>query len=475
MSTAFMDSSPIIAMAGQVPFKLIGHEAFQETDMVDIALHTCKKDFQIRDANEIFPVFNEAFRLATDGRPGPVYIDLTKDAQEGKSTKRLPEKVPMAEPRFTGQSEDLKKAASLLLQAERPVMLIGGGVLWANASREVMSLVDRLKIPVANTLMGSSAFPDNHPLSLGMAGMYGTEIANYAIENADLLLAAGCRFSNRTAKDPEEFAKGAMVIHIDVDPTEINRNKKADLGIVGDARLVLSELLKIIELKLLKLKNTEFHWIKQLKELREGYSEKLDYDTHPIDYRRVFYELRKFVEDEDIIVTGVGCHQMMAQRFIPRKYPRTFITSGGEGTMGFGLPASIGAKVAKPESEVINIDGDGSFQMTFEELAVLAQENLKVITVICNNHYLGMVRQWQKEVYGRYSSVYLGEIPDFSKIAEAYGLNGIEVSRTSEIVSALEKARKSTISSVIDIHVKPEQDFGETHQLAVELQDSKRF
>nr|QNO51269.1 3D-(3,5/4)-trihydroxycyclohexane-1,2-dione hydrolase [Methanosarcinales archaeon ANME-1 ERB6] len=473
MSTAFMDSSPVIAMAGQVAFRLIGHEAFQETDMVDIALHTCKKDFQIRDANEIFPVFNEAFRLATDGRPGPVYIDLTKDAQEGESTKRFSKKVPMSEPKFIGQREELKKVASLLLQAERPVMLIGGGVLWANASREVMSLADRLKIHVANTLMGSSAFPDNHPLSLGMAGMYGTEIANYAIENADLLLAVGCRFSNRTAKDPEEFAKGATVIHIDVDPTEINRNKKADLAIVGDARLVLSELLKIIELKLSK--NTEFNWIKQLKELREGYSEKLDYDTHPIDYRRVFYELRKFVEDEDIIVTGVGCHQMMAQRFIPRKYPRTFITSGGEGTMGFGLPAAIGAKVAKPESEIINIDGDGSFQMTLEELAVLAQENLKVITVICNNHYLGMVRQWQKNVYGRYSSVYLGEIPDFSKIADAYGLNGIEVSRTSEIAGALEKARKSNISSVIDIHVKPEQDFGETHQLAVELQDSKRF
>jgi acetolactate synthase-1/2/3 large subunit len=472
MSTAFMDSSPVIAMAGQVSFKLIGHEAFQETDMVDIALHTCKKDFQIRDANEIFPVFNEAFRLATDGRPGPVYIDLTKDAQEGKSTKKFPKKVTMAEPKFTGQRDELKKAASLLLQAERPVMLLGGGVLWANASGEVMSLADHLKIHVANTLMGSSAFPDNHPLSLGMAGMYGTEIANYAIENADLLLAVGCRFSNRTAKDPEEFAKGATVIHIDVDPTEINRNKKADLAIVGDARLVLSELLKIIELQLSK--NTDFNWIKQLKELKEGYSEKLDYDTYPIDYRRVFYELSKFVEDGDIIVTGVGCHQMMAQRFTPRKYPRTFITSGGEGTMGFGLPASIGAKVAKPESEVINIDGDGSFQMTFEELAVLAQENLKVITILCNNHYLGMVRQWQKEVYGRYSSVYLGEIPDFSKIADAYGLNGIKVSRTSEIPGALEKARKSTISSVIDIHVKPEQDFGETHQLAVDLQDSKR-
>nr|QNO54377.1 3D-(3,5/4)-trihydroxycyclohexane-1,2-dione hydrolase [Methanosarcinales archaeon ANME-1 ERB7] len=475
MLTAFMDSSPIIAMAGQVPFKLIGHEAFQEADMVDIALHTCKKDFQIRDANEIFPVFNEAFRLATDGRPGPVYIDLTMDAQEGKCTKKFPEKVPMAEPRFSGQREDLKKAASLLLQAERPVMLLGGGVLWANASGEVASLADHLKIPVANTLMGSSAFPDNHPLSLGMAGMYGTEIANYAIENADLLLAVGCRFSNRTAAEPEEFAKGATVIHIDADPTEINRNKKADLAIVGDARLVLSELLKTIELKLLKLKNKEFNWIRQLKELREGYSEKLDYDTHPIDYRRVFYELRKFVNDEDIIVTGIGCHQMMAQKFIPRKYPRTFITSGGEGTMGFGLPAAIGAKVAKPESEIINIDGDGSFQMTLEELAVLAQENLKVITVICNNHYLGMVRQWQKNVYGRCSSVYLGEIPDFSKIAEAYGLNGIEVSRTSEIPDALEKARKSTISSVIDIHVKPEQDFGASHQLAVELQDSKRF
>ena len=203
--------------------------------------------------------------------------------------------------------------------------------------------------------------------------------------------------------------------------------------------------------------------LKILKELMdEEYSEKLDYDTHPIDYRRVFYDLRNFIKDKDIVVTGVGCHQMMAEKFIPRKFPRTFITSGGEGTMGFGLPAAIGVKVAKPRSEVINIDGDGSFQMTLEELGVLAQQNIKVITVICNNHYLGMVRQWQKKTYGRYSSVYLGKKPDFSKLAEAYGLNGIEVSRTSEIAKALSAARKSKISSIINIHIKPEQDFGPT-------------
>jgi len=455
--TAWMDSSPIIAMAGQVPFKLIGHEAFQEVDMQDIALHTCKKDFIIKHANQVFPVFNKAFRLSTEGRPGPVYIDLPKDAQLQKCTKKLPRKIPTAQPKFVSQSEKLKKAASWLLHAEQPVLLIGGGVILSNASKEVMKLAELLKIPLANTLMGKSAFPDNHPLSIGMAGMYGTKVANHAIEVADVVVAIGCRFSNRTAENPKEFAKNAKVIHIEVDPKEVNKNKKVDLAIIGDAKLIVQGLLKIIK------KSKTSPWTNTLRKIRdEEYSEKLDYDTHPIDYRRVFYDLKKFVKDKDIVVTGVGCHQMMAERFIPRKYPRTFISSGGDGTMGFGLPAAIGAKVAKPRAEVINIDGDGSFQMTLEELGVLAQENIKVITVICNNHYLGMVRQWQKKTYGRYSAVYLGKELNFSKLAEAYGLNGFEVSRTSEIAKALQAARRSKISSIINVHIKPEQDFGPT-------------
>jgi len=364
MLTAWMDSSPIIAMAGQVPFKLIGHESFQEVDMEDIALHTCKKDFMIRHANEVFPVFNKAFRLATEGRPGPVYIDLPKDAQLQKCTKKFPKKVPLSQPKFIGQKDKLKKAAELLLHAQQPMLLIGGGVILGNASKEAMSLANLLKIPVGTTLMAKSAFPDRHPLSLGMVGMYGTKVANKAVQEADVLLTVGCRFSNRTAENPKEFAKNAKVIHIEVDPKEVNRNKKVDLAIIGDARLVVQELIKIIKQKTAKNKN--YAWVKILKELRDAeYSEKLDYDTHPIDYRRVFYDLRNFIKDKDIVVTGVGCHQMMAEKFIPRKFPRTFITSGGEGTMGFGLPAAIGAKVAKPRSEVINIDGDGLLGMRY--------------------------------------------------------------------------------------------------------------
>ncbi len=468
--TSFMDSTPIIAMAGQVPTKLIGHESFQEVAMDEITKHTCKGHFQLRDPNKAFAMIDKAFRLSTEARPGPVYIDLPKDAQEGRCRKRMPARFPVPKPRFLGQEPKLSQAASLVLYAERPLILIGGGIIWANAGKELSELVNLLKIPVARTMMAKSAFPDNHPLSLGMAGMYGTKIANYAIENSDLILAIGCRFSNRIATDPDEFAKNATLIHIDVEPSEINRNKQVELALRGDAKLVLQKLLAIIRHKFMGQRDTP--WVSTLRRLRTiEYDEKLDYDSKPIDYKRIFYELKRFVKDEDIVVTGVGCHQTMAERYIPRKSPRSFISSGGDGTMGFGLPASIGAKTAKPDSEVINIDGDGSLQMVIQELAVLAKEGIKVITVLCNNQYLGMVRQWQKKVYGRYSSVNLGKKPDFAKVAEAYGLKGYEVNRPSDIYPCLQSARKSRRSSIIDIHVKPEEDYGPTEQFGITEKD----
>ncbi|MFH1830301.1 MAG: biosynthetic-type acetolactate synthase large subunit [Pseudomonadota bacterium] len=460
MLTAWMDSSPMIAMAGQVSFKLIGHEAFQEADMVDIALHTCKKDFQIHDPDEAFKVFNEAFRLTTQGRPGPVYIDLPKEVQMGKLTAEIPTEVPVSVPVFEGQREKISEIAKLISESDKSLVLIGGGIIASNASEELAAFVDKTSIPVVRTLMAKSAMPDKHPLTLGMTGLYGSKTANFAVNRTDLIIAIGCRFSDRTVPSREVFGPKAKIVHIDADPKEIGENIKPDIAVVGDAKLVLKELINEVEKT--GAKNKDAAWPSMLKEFKDReFGEDISRDCEPISHKRVFHDLRKYIKDEDIVVTGVGNHQMMAQHYIDRKYPRTFITSGGEGTMGFGLPASIGAKMAKPDKEVFNIDGDGSFQMTIQELGVLAYENLKVITVILKDEYLSMVRQWQEKVYGadRYSSVHLGPKPDFAEIAKAYGLNGFKATKPSEIAPCLEKAIASPKSSIIEIIVQKEENY----------------
>lgn len=460
MLTAWMDSSPMIAMAGQVSFKLIGHEAFQEADMVDIALHTCKKDFQIDDPNQTFSVFNEAFRLTTQGRPGPVYIDLPKEGQLGDLSTKIPDDVPKSVPVFEGQRDKLGQVVKLIERAKKPLILIGGGIIAANASEEVVQFVDATEIPLVRTLMAKSAVPDKHPLALGMMGLYGSKAANYAANRADLIVAIGCRFSNRTIPAKQLLNPAVKIVHIDVDAKEIGENIIANIAVVGDAKLVLGEMLAMAHEK--GLRRGEPAWADDLKRFKEiEFSEDISADTEPIAARRVFHDLRKYIRDEDIVVTGVGNHQMMADHYIDRKYPRTFITSGGEGTMGFGLPAAIGVKVARPDARVFNIDGDGSFQMTLQELAVLAYENLKVVTVLFKNEYLGMVRQWQEKVYGkdRYSAVHLGSMPNLAQVAEAYGLLGIRVAKPQEIAPALEKAIASPKSSVIEILVEKEENY----------------
>jgi len=469
MLTAWMDSQPMIAMAGQVSFKLIGHEAFQEADMVDIALHTCKRDFQMDDPDRIFGVFNEAFRLTTEGRPGPVYIDLPKDVQTGELKGAIPAEVPASSPAFEGQRDRLGKIAEMIKGSKRPLVLIGGGVIASGASVALMKFVEVTGIPVVRTLMAKGAIPDRHPLCLGMVGMYGTLTSNFAANRCDLIISIGCRFADRTVTSREAFGPDAKIVHIDVDPKEIGENVKPDVAVVGDARLVLEELVAGVRDAGAGCDNAD--WTGKLKELKElESSEDISADESPLSQKRVFYDLRNFIKDEDIVVTGVGNHQMLADRYINRRYPRTFITSGGEGTMGLGLPAAIGAKLARPDAEVFNIDGDGSFQMTMEELGVLAHENLKVITIILKNEYLGMVRQWQGHVYGRdrYSSVHLGPMPDFAKIAEAYGLNGFRASKAGEIGPCLEKAVASPKASIIEVAVQKEEDYLPTKAMVSE-------
>lgn len=453
--TAYMDSSPVIAFGGQVPTSLIGNDAFQESDMIGITMPITKHNFQVRNADEIIPTIMKAFKIATQGRPGPVYIDLPKDTQTGE-IKTIPKEVhlPGFQPTLKGNLKQIRRAAQLIINSERPLFLIGGGVILSNASKELYNLVELVKAPLVTTLMGKGAFPEQHPLCLGMLGMHGRKVANYAIINADLIIAIGCRFSDRITGNLESFAENAKIIHIDIDPAEIGKNITAEVPIVGDAKLVIKDL--ITEIKKLSLKE-KTAWVTRLKELNNLCECNLDRDETPIHPLKLLHELRKVIRDKDIVTTGVGQQQMFAAHFIKRKYPRTFISSGGAGTMGFGLPAAIGAKTAKPEVEVFDLDGDGSFAMTQQELATCKEENIKIISVIFNNAYLGMVRQWLELFFNkRYSNVHLAKTPDFAKLAEAYKLEGISITRPSEILPALKDAIKNDETTVLDVHIHSE-------------------
>ncbi|MFH1850185.1 MAG: biosynthetic-type acetolactate synthase large subunit [archaeon] len=453
---AYMDSSPILAFGGQVSTNLIGNDAFQESDMIGITMPITKHSFQPRNADEIIPAILKGLRIATEGRPGPVYIDLPKDVQ-CQEVKNLNRNVKIAgfQPNLHGNPVQIRKAAEAINNSERPLFLAGGGVSLSNASAELGRLVNMVKAPIATTLMGKGIFPEDHPLCLGMVGMHGRRIANYAVLKCDLLIAIGCRFSDRITGELSSFAENAKVIHIDVDPAEIGKNVKVDIPIVGDARLVISDLINVLSKTGAKSPSA---WGKRIKELAEMCKCNLDYDTTPISPRRLIKDLRGIIKD-DIVCTGVGQHQMYAAHYLRIRKPRHFITSGGAGTMGFGLPAAIGAKTAKPECEVYNLDGDGSFAMTQQELGTIKEENIKVITAIFNNEYLGMVRQWLDIFFDkRYSQVHLKKTPDFAKLAEAYSLNGYSVDKPGDIIPTLKEAKKNKEASVLDIHIDPSEN-----------------
>ncbi|OVE75041.1 acetolactate synthase, large subunit, biosynthetic type [archaeon D22] len=454
---AYMDNIPILALGGQVPSKLIGNDAFQESDMIGITMPITKHNFQIRNANDIMPTMHKAYHIAQTGRPGPVYVDLTKDAQVSPVTSKKTDFILKGfNPTIKGNPVQIKKASKMLLEAERPLILAGGGVMAANASKELLKLVEMTNTPVATTMMGKGIIDENHPLCVGLVGMHGKKVANYASINADLIIAIGCRFSDRITGDLSSYAERAKVIHIDVDPAEIGKNVEVDLPIVGNAKSVLEDIIKVT--KVISQKEDSI-WQQKIKQYVKECDCNPNRDSVPIDPVRVIKELNKVLKKEDIVTTGVGQHQMFAMHFLKMKSPRTFISSGGAGTMGFGLPAAVGAKVARPNSQVFDIDGDGSFQMTMQELGTCKEDQIKVNPIIFRNNYLGMVRQWLELFFDRrYSQVNLPNHPDFVKICEAYGLGGEVITRPTEIAEGLKRQIKADETYLLDINIKQESN-----------------
>ncbi|MBI4439801.1 biosynthetic-type acetolactate synthase large subunit [Candidatus Woesearchaeota archaeon] len=462
IADAYMDSTPIIAISGQVPTFLIGNDAFQETDMIGVTMPITKHNFQIRHVDDIAETLTRAYKISTEGRPGPVYIDVPKDIQTKTASKNSARKFayslhPVPQP---GRQQVLD-AAELIMEAERPLIISGGGVIISNASHQVRQLAETVNCPIATTLMGKGAFPETHPLSLGVLGMHGEEHANYAVINSDLLIAVGCRFSDRITGDTKSFQEGKKIIHIDIDPAEIGKNVEAEVAITGDAKQCLVQLVKAVRNAGAKRHHKHSEWnrrIKDVKAIVESHHER-DIKTEGLTQIFSIQTISRMIKPKDIVATGVGQHQMFAQLYMSRTLPRTWISSGGAGTMGFGFPAAIGAKVGRPSVEVIDIDGDGSFQMTSQELAVCKEENIKVIPVIMNNQYLGMVRQWLETFNNkRYSTVHFTDNPSFEKMAEAYRLPGITVTRKSELAEAFRTAYKSGETTVIDVMVEKEKN-----------------
>lgn len=455
ISTAYADSSPVIAITGQVPVQYIGKDAFQEADLYSLVIPITKHNFLVKDVNDLARIVNMAFDIALSGRPGPVHIDLPKDVQTKKAMRKI-----VFKQFYTGKTPILslrriKQATNIIMKAERPVILAGGGVIISNAAEEIRLLAEMLPAPVATTLMGKGAISEYHPLSLGMIGMHGTKPANYAIMESDCLIAVGCRFDDRATGDEKTFASKAKIIHIDIDASEIDKNIKSHLSIIGDAKEVLKSLIYYMQTAGLKKENTQ--WMSRIRQLNKDYPLPEPEETHPIKPPLIIKKMNSILKEDDIVVTEVGqCEMWTALYYKPRK-PRTAIFSGGQGTMGFGLPASIGAKAAKPDSTVIDVAGDGSFLMMCHELATSVENNIPVIAAIINNRYLGMVRQWQELFYEkRYSYTFLGEKTNFVKLAEAFGAKGIKVTRCSEIEEAFITAIKSGETTVIDFEVDRE-------------------
>jgi len=454
IANAHLDSVPILAITGQVARPFIGKDAFQEVDITGITLPITKHNYLVMDAAEIPKVVKEAIYLARTGRPGPVLIDLPRDVQIEQAEFHYPAKVdlPSYKPTLRGHPAQIKKAAELINEAQRPVIIAGRGVLISGGYSELKELAETAQVPVITTLLGISCFPESHALSYGMLGMHGMAYANMAVDAADLVIAIGMRFDDRATAKVSAFAPHAHIIHIDIDPAEIGKNVRVDVPIVGDAKTVLKELNKLV--------NPAKHidWVRQLDDWRKEHPLTIIRDTEQLLPQYVVRQIYEATRGEAIIVTGVGQHQMWAAQHYWYDRPNTFISSGGLGTMGFGLPASIGAKVGCPDETVWCIDGDGSFQMTIQELATIVQEKVAVKIAVLHNNYLGMVRQWQEMFYGkRYVATPLSG-PDFVKIAQAYGFPGLRVEHKKEVIPAIQKAMEEPGPFLIDFNIEPEEN-----------------
>ncbi len=457
IATAMLDSIPIVCITGQVGSKLIGSDAFQETDITGITLPITKHNYLVTHASEVARTVREAFYVARSGRPGPVLIDITKDAQQSSCEfdyEAAKPQLPGYRPDLSPSAPEYAKALELIRNSKRPVILLGHGAIISNAMREVCEFAEKSGIPVAPTLLGLGAFPASHPLNLGMMGMHGEAWVNQTIQDSDLLIALGMRFDDRVTGNLKNYALNAKKIHVEIDPAEINKNVKVDVALVGDLREVLHELLPRIQ------SGDHSEWLDSIDRAR-GDSAVRDIQNLPdnghLYAAHVINDLWRETRAQDtIVVTDVGQHQMWEAQYYKHEQPRSLITSGGLGTMGFALPAAIGAKVARPEAEVWVVVGDGGFQMTMAELATIVQENLKINIAIINNGFLGMVRQWQEFFYDRnYAATPLLN-PDFAKLADAYGIRSMTVSQRSDVVPAVRAARQHDGPVLINFHVEQE-------------------
>ncbi len=446
IATAYMDSVPMVVLSGQVASSLIGNDAFQECDMVGISRPIVKHSFLIKDAQEIPETIKKAFYIAASGRPGPVVIDFPKDTVNPalKFAYRYPDSVSLRSynPTLQGHKGQIKKALSKLVAAKKPVFYIGGGAINANCSAEIIELAEKLQLPVVSTLMGLGAFPETHQQSVGMLGMHGTYEANKVMHNSDVIFAVGVRFDDRTTNNLEKYCPNATVIQIDVDPTSISKTVNADIPIVGDAKLTLKQMLGQLEQTSSQQDSQALKdWWKDISQWRTKQCLRYETNSTKVKPQQAIEMIYRLTNGEAYVTSDVGQHQMFAALYYPFDKPRHWINSGGLGTMGFGLPAALGVKLAHPKSTVICVTGDGSIQMNIQELSTALQYGLPVVVLNLNNGFLGMVKQWQDMIYqGRHSQSYMESLPDFIKLAEAYGHVGISISSPDELETKLQQA-----------------------------------
>ncbi|MCL4542293.1 MAG: biosynthetic-type acetolactate synthase large subunit [Deltaproteobacteria bacterium] len=462
IATAYMDSVPLVIFTGQVPTNLIGNDAFQEADTVGITRPCTKHNYLVKDIKDLARTIKEAFYIASTGRPGPVLIDIPKDITSSVYEFDYPEGVELKgySPTYFGHHMQLSKVVKELLNAKRPLLYIGGGVIISNASPELKELAELIDLPVTSTLMGLGGFPSEHPLFFGMLGMHGTYAANMAISNADFIIAIGARFDDRVTGKVEEFGRNAKFVHIDIDPSSIGKNVKIEIPVVGDVKAVLNSILEMLSTKSEEISSTRHNRLKWLEDINIWKYE------HPLSYKmndiiKPQYVIEKIYEltgGSAIISTEVGQNQMWTAQFYKFNSPRTFLTSGGLGTMGYGFPAAIGAQIACPERMVFDIAGDGSIQMNIQELATAVQYNLPVKVAIINNSFLGMIRQWQELFYEkRYSFSQMNANPDFVKLAEAYGAVGLRATKPDEVEDVIKKALSIKKPVMMDFVVAKEE------------------
>jgi acetolactate synthase-1/2/3 large subunit len=454
LGTAMMDSIPIVAITGQVRTELIGNDAFQEADTTGITRPVTKYNCIVKDVRDLARTIKEAFYIASTGRPGPVVVDLPVDIQVAKTDYNpdVEMKLPGYRPKAKGHSRQISMAAAAINKSERPVLYVGGGIIIANAAEEMRTLAKKAHIPVTMTLLGLGSYDQNEAESLDMLGMHGSAYANYAVQECDLLIAVGARFDDRVTGKVKSFAPHAKVIHIDIDPASIAKNVRADIPVVGDAKYILAEMAKEVEYRERK------EWFAQIAQWKKKYPLVYDKKSTNIKPQYVIEQICELTGGDAIITTGVGQHQMWTSQFYRFKRPRQLISSGGLGTMGFGLPSAIGAQIAKPDATVVDIDGDHSFNMTMTELRTAVQYELPIKVCIIDNGYMGMVRQWQQLFYNhRYSKSYLAN-PDYAKVAEALGAAGITVDKKADVPKAIKKMLAEKRPCVVDFKVEREEN-----------------